>query len=163
MTTLDVDRVRRSFPALDDGLARFDGPGGSLVPREVAEAVAAAMAAGLCQRGTLTAAGAAGGGDRRSARVPRWADLLGADPGGIVFGRSMTAMTFDLARTLARDWGPGDEVVVTRLDHDADIRPWVHRGRAGRRDGAVAGVRPRSPPSSTTSRRCCPTAPGWSP
>ena len=52
-------------------------------------------------------------------------DLLGADPGGIVFGRSMTQLTFDLARTMAKDWGPGDEVVVTRLDHDANVRPWV--------------------------------------
>jgi cysteine desulfurase family protein (TIGR01976 family) len=53
------------------------------------------------------------------------ADLLGADPGGVYFGRSMTQLTFDLARALAKQWGPGDEVVVTRLDHDANIRPWV--------------------------------------
>jgi cysteine desulfurase family protein (TIGR01976 family) len=52
-------------------------------------------------------------------------DLLGADPGGVVFGRSMTQLTFDLSRAMAKQWGPGDEVVVTRLDHDADIRPWV--------------------------------------
>ena len=53
------------------------------------------------------------------------ADLLGAEPAGVVFGRSMTQLTFDVARTLARGWGPSDEVVVTRLDHDANIRPWV--------------------------------------
>ena len=53
------------------------------------------------------------------------ADLLGADPGGIVFGRSMTQLTFDLSRALAKTWQPGDEVVVTRLDHDANIRPWL--------------------------------------
>ena len=58
------------------------------------------------------------------------ADLLGADPRGVVFGRSMTQLTYDLARTLANDWGPGDEVVVTRLDHDANIRPWVHAAEA---------------------------------
>ena len=58
------------------------------------------------------------------------ADLLGADPGGVVFGRSMTALTFDLSRTLAKEWGPGDEIVVTRLDHDANIRPWVHAAEA---------------------------------
>jgi len=52
------------------------------------------------------------------------ADLLGCDPGGVVFGRSMTQLTFDLARALAKTWEPGDEVVVTRLDHDANIRPW---------------------------------------
>ena len=58
------------------------------------------------------------------------ADLLGADPRGIVFGRSATSLTYDLARALAKDWGPGDEVVVTRLDHDANIRPWVQAAEA---------------------------------
>src|SRR4051794_40624051 len=53
------------------------------------------------------------------------ADLLGASPGGIVFGRSMTALTFDVSRTLSAGWTQGDEVVVTRLVHDANIRPWV--------------------------------------
>ena len=52
-------------------------------------------------------------------------DLMGTDPGGVVFGRSMTALTFEMARTLSQGWGPGDEVVVSRLDHDANIRPWV--------------------------------------
>ena len=58
------------------------------------------------------------------------ADLLGADPRGIVFGRSATQLTFDLSRTLAAGWGPGDEVVVTRLDHDANVRPWVQAAEA---------------------------------
>ncbi len=58
------------------------------------------------------------------------ADLLGADPRGIVFGSSMTQLTYDFARTLAKDWGPGDEVMVTRLDHDANIRPWVQAAEA---------------------------------
>jgi cysteine desulfurase family protein (TIGR01976 family) len=53
------------------------------------------------------------------------ADLLGCAVDGVVFGRSMTALTFDLSRTLSSTWLPGDEVVVTRLDHDANIRPWV--------------------------------------
>jgi cysteine desulfurase family protein (TIGR01976 family) len=53
------------------------------------------------------------------------ADLLCADPTGIVFGRSMTQNTFDMSRAIAKSWKPGDEVVVTRLDHDANIRPWV--------------------------------------
>ena len=63
------------------------------------------------------------------------ADLLGCDAGGVVFGRSMTQLTYDLARALAKTWEPGDEVVVTRLDHDANIRPWLtrRRGRSGRR------------------------------
>ncbi len=123
-TAFDVDRARLSFPALADGLARFDGPGGSLVPREVALAVASAMTSGMSQRGSVTEP------ERRTEETTvgartAMARFLGADPGGIVFGRSMTALTLDLARTLAAGWGPGDEVVVSRLDHDADIRPWV--------------------------------------
>lgn len=122
--TLDLARVRSAFPSLDLGVAHFDGPGGSQVPRPVADAVAAAMTAGLCQRGS------ASDSELRTDTVvtearSAIADLLGGEPGGVVFGRSMTQLTFDLARTLSREWGPGDEVVVTRLDHDANIRPWV--------------------------------------
>lgn len=123
-TLIDVARIRSHFPALDRGVAHFDGPGGSQVPLLVAQAVADAMTSGMCQRGTLSAT------ERRTDAVTLGArqaiaDLVGGDPGGVVFGRSMTQLTMDLARTLAADWGPGDEVVVTRLDHDADIRPWV--------------------------------------
>jgi cysteine desulfurase family protein (TIGR01976 family) len=57
-------------------------------------------------------------------------DLLGADTGGVVFGRSMTQLTYDFARTLARSWREGDEVIVTRLDHDANVRPWVQAAEA---------------------------------
>jgi cysteine desulfurase family protein (TIGR01976 family) len=57
-------------------------------------------------------------------------DLLGTDPDGVVFGRSMTQLTYDVARALSPTWGPGDEVVVTRLDHDADVRPWVQAASA---------------------------------
>ena len=121
---LDPARIRAAFPALDLGVAYFDGPGGSQVPTPVAEAVAGALTAGLSNRGTVTDA------ERRADEIVTGAraavaDLLGADPRGVVFGRSMTQLTFDFARTLSRGWGPGDEVVVTRLDHDANIRPWV--------------------------------------
>jgi cysteine desulfurase family protein (TIGR01976 family) len=58
------------------------------------------------------------------------AELLGTDPRGIVFGRSMTQLTYDFSRTLAKTWGPGDEVVVTKLDHDANVRPWVQAAQA---------------------------------
>jgi cysteine desulfurase family protein (TIGR01976 family) len=120
----DVERVRASFPALRDGTAFFDGPGGSQVPRQVAHAIAATMGAGLSNRGTVTAS------ERRADSVvvgarQAVADLLDCSPRGVVFGRSMTQLTFDLARALGKQWGPGDEVVVTRLDHDANIRPWV--------------------------------------
>ena len=122
--TLDVARVRASFPALALGVAHFDGPGGSQVPRQVADAVAGAMTAGMANRGSVTEA------ERRADEITLGAraavgDLLGAPAGGVVFGRSMTQLTFDLARALAKGWGAGDEVVVTRLDHDANIRPWV--------------------------------------
>ncbi len=122
--TLDIERVRASFPALNDDTAYFDGPGGSQTPRAVAHAVAAAMGAGLANRAVVTAA------ERRAEDIVQGsrsavADLLGCAAGGVVFGRSMTQVTYDMARTLAKDWQPGDEVVVTRLDHDANIRPWV--------------------------------------
>jgi cysteine desulfurase family protein (TIGR01976 family) len=121
---MHLESIRAHFPALADGAARFDGPGGSLVPSVVARAVADAMAAGLCQRGTLTDLMRRAEATVVEARSAI-GDLLASDPRGVVFGRSMTALTFDLARTLAQDWGPGDEVVVSRLDHDANIRPWV--------------------------------------
>lgn len=121
---LDVDRVRGSFPALKDGTAYFDGPGGSQVPREVAHAVAATLGAGISNRGTVTASEQRAQDVTLGARAAV-ADLLGCDAGGVVFGRSMTQLTYDLARALAKGWGPDDEVVVTRLDHDADIRPWL--------------------------------------
>jgi cysteine desulfurase family protein (TIGR01976 family) len=121
---LDVLRVRAAFPALDHGVAHFDGPGGSQVPTSVAEAVARTLTAGVANRGTVTEA------ERRAETAVTGgrqaiADLLGADPRGVVFGRSMTQLTYDVSRALAKEWRPGDEVVVTRLDHDANIRPWV--------------------------------------
>lgn len=122
--TYDVAAVRSRFPALAAGFAHFDGPGGSQVPREVADAVAAALTAPLANRGSVTAAERTADGMVHAARAAM-AELLAAEPTGIVFGRSMTQLTFDFARTLAATWAPGDEVVVTRLDHDANIRPWV--------------------------------------
>ena len=129
--TYNVDRLRARVPALTEGAAHFDGPGGTQVPADVADAIAAALRAAVSNRGRGTVA------ERRADDIvtgarQAMADLLGADPRGIVFGRSMTQLTMDIARTLAQDWGPGDEVVVSRLDHDADVRPWViHAERAG--------------------------------
>lgn len=120
----DVSALRARFPSLRAGYAHFDGPGGSQVPDAVAEAVAATMLAPLANRGAVTEAERTADAVVLAARAAM-ADLLAADPRGVVFGRSATALTFDLARTLAAGWGPGDEVVVTRLDHDANIRPWV--------------------------------------
>jgi cysteine desulfurase family protein (TIGR01976 family) len=100
---LDVARIRSSFPALDQKVAFFDGPGGTQVPREVAEAVAATLTSAISNRGSVT------GAERRADAVvtearTAVADLLGGTPQG--------------------------EVVVTRLDHDANIRPWVSAAEA---------------------------------
>jgi len=122
--TYDVQAVRSHFPALAQGAAHFDGPGGSQVPDAVADAVRHALTAAIANHGQVTAAERFADEVVVAARQAM-ADLLGADPGGIVFGRSMTALTFDFSRTLAKTWREGDEVVVSRLDHDANIRPWI--------------------------------------
>ncbi|MFA9431369.1 cysteine desulfurase-like protein [Egicoccus sp. AB-alg2] len=120
----DVATIRASFPSLAEGAAHFDGPGGSQVPRQVGEAVAGTLVAAIANRGRLTPAERRADGVVVEARRAV-ADLVGGESRGVVFGRSMTALAFQFARTLAQDWGPGDEVLVTRLDHDANIRPWV--------------------------------------
>jgi cysteine desulfurase family protein (TIGR01976 family) len=120
----DVAAVRAHFPALRAGTAHFDGPGGTQVPEVVARAIADTLTSPIANRGRITAAERTADDTVLAARQAL-ADLLGADPRGIVFGRSATQLTFDTARTLAAAWGPGDEIVVTRLDHDANIRPWV--------------------------------------
>ena len=120
----DVAGVRRCFPALADGTAFFDGPGGSQVPSEVAAAMASAMTSGISNRGGVTASELRAEQIVANARAAV-ADLLGCTADGVVFARSATQATFDVARALAKQWAPGDEVVVTRLDHDANIRPWV--------------------------------------
>jgi cysteine desulfurase family protein (TIGR01976 family) len=122
--TYDVAAIREHFPGLRDGAAHFDGPGGSQTPDEVASAITATLTGPLANRGALTTA-ERNAEDAVHRGRSALGDLLGADPAGIVFGRSMTQLTFDLARTMAKEWGPGDEVVVTRLDHDANVRPWV--------------------------------------
>ena len=121
---LDVARVRSSFPALSRGVAYFDGPGGTQVPREVGRAIAETITSGISNRGDVTAAERQADSAVTGARAAV-ADLLGGTADGVVFARSMTQMTYDLSRALAKRWAPGDEVVVTRLDHDANIRPWV--------------------------------------
>jgi cysteine desulfurase family protein (TIGR01976 family) len=121
---LDVTRLRACFPALSPGVAYFDGPGGTQVPRQVADAIAGTMCSGLSNRGSVTRAEQRADAVVLEARQAV-ADLLGCRPDGVVFARSMTQATYDVSRALAKDWSHDDEVVVTRLDHDANIRPWV--------------------------------------
>ncbi|MBB3086972.1 cysteine desulfurase-like protein [Geodermatophilus sabuli] len=125
----DVEAVRACFPALRAGAAHFDGPGGSQVPESVAAAVAATLTAPIANRGRVTQA-ERNADDVVLAARRAVADLVAGDPGGVVFGRSATQLTYDLSRVLSAGWGPGDEVVVTRLDHDANVRPWVQAAAA---------------------------------
>ncbi|MDO5503789.1 MAG: cysteine desulfurase-like protein [Actinomycetia bacterium] len=125
----DVARIRSHFPALADGAAHFDGPGGTQTPDVVADAVRETLVAAISNRGLVTRA------EQRAETVvaqcrAALADLLAADPRAVVFGRSATQLTYDFSRALAKGWGPGDEVVVTRLDHDSNIRPWVQAAEA---------------------------------
>src|SRR5689334_10249828 len=129
MSSYDVAAVRAQFPALLAGTAHFDGPGGTQVPEPVARAVADTLTSPIANRGRITAAERTADDVVLAARRAM-ADLLGADPRGIVFGRSATQLTFDVSRTLAAGWGPDDEVVVSRLDHDANVRPWVRAAEA---------------------------------
>ncbi len=125
----DIDRVRAQFPALSRGVAHFDGPGGSQVPVAVADAIRSALLSPMANRGRVTEAERISD-DHVLTYRQAMADLLNADERGIVFGRSMTQLTFDFSRTLAKGWDEGDEIVVSRLDHDANVRPWVYAADA---------------------------------
>ncbi|HEY3734602.1 MAG TPA: cysteine desulfurase-like protein [Streptosporangiaceae bacterium] len=129
----DVARVRAAYPALADGYAYLDGAAGTQVPGAVIDAIADAYRAGMGNTGGAFPASERSGeleaGCRRAV-----ADLTGGTPDGVILGPNMTTLTYRLAGTLAADWQPGDEVVVSRLDHDANVRPWV---QAAERRGAV--------------------------
>lgn len=132
--TFEIERVRADFPALDGGWAFFDGPGGTQTPRQVIDAIAQALSWPLSNRGTVTE------GERNaetSVAEARQAiaDLVGGEASGVVFGRSSTQIAYDFSRMLSSQWRRGDEVIVTRLDHDSNIRPWV---QAAERTGATA-------------------------
>ncbi|WP_338748882.1 cysteine desulfurase-like protein [Janibacter alittae] len=129
MTDLDVAALRAGFPSLSSGIAHFDGPGGTQTPAVVGEAVARTLTGPLSNRGS----GLVSGTNAEEAITgfrSALADLLGAQPQGIVYGRSATQITYDIARTLAKGWGPGDDVVVSELDHDSNVRPWIQAARA---------------------------------
>lgn len=120
----DVSRVRAAYPALRDGNAYLDGAAGTQVPEPVIEAIAGAYRAGI---GNVHGAFPASGRSDTIVAEARKAvaDLVGGDPGGVIFGPSMTALTYRMAAVLSRRWAPGDSIVVSRLDHDSDVRPWV--------------------------------------
>ncbi len=127
--TYDVAAVRSQFPALASGEAFFDGPGGTQAPQPVIDAVATTLASPVSNRGPHTTPQRAADEIVQECRAAL-GDLLAADPRGIVFGRSMTQLTYDLSRAIARTWDAGDVVVVSRLDHDGNVRPWVQAADA---------------------------------
>ena len=132
--TFDVSRVRAAYPALNDGYAYLDGAAGTQMPSAVIEAIAETYRLGIGNMGGAFPASARATGIVAECRRAL-ADLTGGDPRGVILGPNMTTLTYRLADTLSRNWGPGDEVVVSRLDHDANIRPWVQA--AGRSDATV--------------------------
>ncbi|TAJ99157.1 MAG: cysteine desulfurase-like protein [Chloroflexota bacterium] len=129
MTTLDIDALRRRFPALavahgEAPLVFFDGPGGTQVPDVVIDAV------GEYYRTSNANHGGAFATSRRSDAIVEeahaaLADLLGVDADEIVVGPNMTTLTFHLSRSIAAGLEPGDEIVLTGLDHAANVDPWL--------------------------------------
>ena len=125
----DVNKVRASFPSLNTGLAFFCGPGGSQVPDVVGQTISDAITKPISNRNVNTES------EKNAEEIvlsfrAAVADLIDVDPRGVVYGRSWTQLTYDFSRTLAKNWGPGDEVVVTTLDHDSNVRPWVQAAEA---------------------------------
>jgi cysteine desulfurase family protein (TIGR01976 family) len=127
----DVTRVREAYPALADGYAYLDGAAGTQVPAAVISAISDAYRTGIGNSDGAFPASARSDAIMRQCRAAV-ADLVGGDEAGVVLGPNMTTLTYRIAGTLARTWRPGDEVIVSRLDHDANVRPWVQAaGRAG--------------------------------
>jgi cysteine desulfurase family protein (TIGR01976 family) len=127
--TFDVQAVREQFPALGRtyrgrGVVYFDGPGGSQVARQAIEAISGYMERGGANLHgvfpTSTETEEILADTRRAA-----ADFLGTRPEEIAFGANMTTLTFALSRALAEHWDEGSEIVVTELDHRANVDPWL--------------------------------------
>ena len=123
-TTWDIEGIRSQYPALKDGTVYLDGAGGTQVPECVIEAISDAHRSGLSNvHGSFAAS-------RRSDQLiadarEAVADLVGGQAGGVVLGPNMTTLTYRLAGALAKTWSPGDEIVLSELDHDSNVRPWV--------------------------------------
>jgi len=122
--SFDVAAVRALYPALTDGHAYLDGAAGTQVPVAVIEAITAAYRTGIGNLGGAFAASGRSDAIVAGARTAV-ADLVGGTPEGVVFGPSATALTYRIADALSRAWTTGDEIVVSRLDHDANVRPWI--------------------------------------
>jgi cysteine desulfurase family protein (TIGR01976 family) len=138
MSVADVDAIRSRFPALSRrhaGLpaAYFDGPGGTQVPKAVPDAMTDYLLHHNANTHWLFPTSVETDAALASARAAL-ADFLNASPQEVAFGANMTTLTFHLGRALSRGWGHGDEIVVTELDHHANVDPW----RALERERGVA-------------------------
>ncbi|MEI8019837.1 MAG: cysteine desulfurase-like protein [Schlesneria sp.] len=133
-TEFPVDWCRAQFPALKrlvagQPVAFFDGPGGSQVPQRVIDAIGHYLAHTNANRGGRYATARESDALLESAHATM-AEFLGTpDPESVIFGANMTTLTFALSRAISKSWKPGDEIIVTRLDHDGNVTPWVLAAR----------------------------------
>jgi len=125
---LDVEAVRNRFSSLQSPLAFFDGPGGTQVPDEVIDAIAGYLRESNANVGGPYATSRATETLITNARLAA-AGFLGCSSDEVVFGANMTTLNFALTRTAARELSEGDEVIVTKLDHDANVSPWIELER----------------------------------
>ncbi|MDE3150732.1 MAG: aminotransferase class V-fold PLP-dependent enzyme, partial [Gemmatimonadota bacterium] len=128
ITVASADEIRARFPAMrrvhnGHAVAYFDGPGGTQVPQAVADAMADYLLHHNANTHWAYPTSAETDAMIAAARAAL-ADFVNGAPDEIAFGQNMTSLTFHLARGLGRAWGPGDEIVVTELDHHANIAPW---------------------------------------
>jgi cysteine desulfurase family protein (TIGR01976 family) len=127
--SLDIEAIRAEFPALavtDQGRPRiyFDAPGGTQACRRAIAALVEHLETGTANSGGAFATAVATDAMSEAAHEAM-ADLLGGDASEIAFGQNMTSLTFAASRALGRTFEAGDEIVVTRLDHDANVAPWL--------------------------------------
>jgi cysteine desulfurase family protein (TIGR01976 family) len=125
---IDVEAVRARFSALDGSFAFFDAPGGTQVPDEVGDAIARSMREASGNVGAVYAASKAVEAVAEEARLLA-ARFAGASVDEVIFGANMTSLNFTLSRTAGRGLTAGDEILVTRLDHDANVAPWLELAR----------------------------------
>ena len=122
--TFDVEAVRARFSALRQPLAFFDGPGGTQVPDSVIDAISRYL-----RESNANVSGPYETSRRTEALVTQSrlvaAEFLRCSPDETIFGANMTTLNFTLTRTAAREWRPGDEIIVTKLDHDGNVSPWL--------------------------------------
>jgi cysteine desulfurase family protein (TIGR01976 family) len=126
--TFDVEAVRARYSALRQPLAFFDGPGGTQVPDEVIDAVSR-----YYRESNANTSGPYETSRRTEALITESrlaaAEFLGCSPEETIFGANMTSLAFALTRTFARKWRAGDRILVTKLDHDANVSPWLELAR----------------------------------